>query len=99
MEVTRATLSEIVLEENCQVVVGKFGVVTTNYLTMGADGLTASEGYAFWVSFPTEKSSKLEKLVWYLLLSSFSSPAVKRVNASAEATSAGEVPVIGVTGW
>ena len=47
MKVTRATLSEIVLEENCQVVVGKFGVVTTNYLTMGADGLTASEGYAF----------------------------------------------------
>ena len=99
MEVTRATLSEIVQEENCQVVVGKFGVVTTNYLTMGADGLTASEGDAFWVSFPTEKSSKLEKLVWCLLLSSFSSPAVKRVNASAEATSAGEVPVIGVTGW
>ena len=47
----------------------------------------------------TEKSSKLEKLVWCLLLSSFSSPEVKRVNASAEATSAGEVPVIGVTGW
>lgn len=47
MEVTGATLSEIVLEENCQVVVGKFGVVTTNYLTMGADGLTASEGDAF----------------------------------------------------
>ena len=46
MEVTGATIPEVVLEENCQVVVGKFGVVTTGYLTAGANGLTPSEGDA-----------------------------------------------------
>ena len=50
VEVTGATLPEVVLEENCRVLVWKSGVVTAGYLTGGANGLTPSEGLSIYVT-------------------------------------------------